>query len=211
MISLVKLLIAFFGAMLDIDHKAGVLASASALSRIIAMKWFQPASGYEIIEKVCAMKEDFQRQTSKTRLAVYELLRSLLAAPEVASNLKQKDGASCSYLLNLLELCRNERDPDCLIVWFDILRNFLQQYDPSDEVVEKVFAAFKAYYPITLPRLSQSGITPEDLKSQLRKCFSSTHRLASHSFPFLVGKLDQGDGVTVNVKVRLPLLLAWNR
>ncbi|KAL7921065.1 Dos2-interacting transcription regulator of RNA-Pol-II domain-containing protein [Trichoderma austrokoningii] len=197
----VKLLIAFFGAMLDIDHKAGVLASASALSRIIAMKWFQPASGYDIIEKVCAMKEDFQRQTPKTRLAVYELLRSLLFAPEVAANLKQKDGASCSYLLNLLELCRNERDPDCLIVWFDILRNFLQQYDPSDEVVEKVFAAFKAYYPITLPRLSQGGITPEDLKSQLRKCFSSTYRLASHSLPFLVGKLDQGDGVTVNVKV----------
>lgn len=187
--------------MLDIDHKAGILASASALSRIIAMKAFQSQSGYEIIRKLCGMKEDFQRQTAKTRLAVYELLRSLMATPEVASNLQQRDGASSGFMTDLLELCRNERDPDCLIVWFDILRIFLQQYDPSQEVLEAVFAAFKAYYPITLPRLSQGGITPEDLKSQLRKCFSSTYRLASLSLPFLIGKLDQGDGVTVNVKV----------
>ncbi|RFU76176.1 hypothetical protein TARUN_6050 [Trichoderma arundinaceum] len=200
-LSQVKLLIAFFGAMLDIDHKAGILASASALSRIIAMKAFQPQSGYDIISKVCGMKEDFQRQAAKTRLAVYELLRSLMVTPDVASNLKQRDGASFGFMTNLLELCRNERDPDCLIVWFDILRIFLQQYDSSQEVIEVVFSAFKAYYPITLPRLSQSGITPEDLKSQLRKCFSSTHRLASLSLPFLIGKLDQGDGVTVNVKV----------
>lgn len=187
--------------MLDIDHKAGILASASALSRIIAMKAFQPQSGYDIIRKVCGMKEDFQRQAPKTRLAVYELLRSLMVTPEVASNLQQRDGASSQFMLDLLELCRNERDPDSLIVWFDILRIFLQQYDPSQEVIEAVFGAFKAYYPITLPRLSQSGITPDDLKSQLRKCFSSTYRLASLSLPFLIGKLDQGDGVTVNVKV----------
>ncbi|KAL7947306.1 Dos2-interacting transcription regulator of RNA-Pol-II domain-containing protein [Trichoderma barbatum] len=200
-LSQVKLLIAFFGAMLDIDHKAGILASASALSRIIAMKAFQSQSGYDIIRKVCGMKEDFQRQTPKTRLAVYELLRSLIATPAVASNIQQRDGPSFGFMTDLLELCRNERDPDCLIVWFDILRTFLQQYEPSQEVLEAVFAAFKAYYPITLPRLSQSGITPDDLKSQLRKCFSSTYRLASLSLPFLIGKLDQGDGVTVNVKV----------
>ncbi|KAL7786768.1 Dos2-interacting transcription regulator of RNA-Pol-II domain-containing protein [Trichoderma ceciliae] len=200
-LSQVKLLIAFFGAMLDIDHKAGILASASALSRIIAMKAFQPQSGYDIIHKVCGMKDDFQRQTAKTRLAVYELLKSLMVTPEVASNLQQRDGAASGFMIDLLELCRNERDPDCLIAWFDILRIFLQQYDPSQEVVEAVFGAFKAYYPITLPRMSQSGITPEELKSQLRKCFSSTYRLASLSLPFLIGKLDQGDGVTVNVKV----------
>ncbi|KAK0759732.1 hypothetical protein N5P37_007920 [Trichoderma harzianum] len=200
-LSQVKLLIAFFGAMLDIDHKAGILASASALSRIIAMKAFQSQSGYDIIGKVCGMKEDFQRQTIKTRLAVYELLRTLISTPEVASNLQQRDGPSSAFMTNLLELCRNERDPDCLIVWFDILRIFLQQYEPTQEVLEAVFAAFKAYYPITLPRLSQSGLTPEDLKSQLRKCFSSTYRLASLALPFLIGKLDQGDGVTVNVKV----------
>ncbi|KAL6871905.1 Dos2-interacting transcription regulator of RNA-Pol-II domain-containing protein [Trichoderma novae-zelandiae] len=199
--SQVKLLIAFFGAMLDIDHKAGILASASALSRIIAMKAFQSQSGYDIISKLCGMKEDFQRQTAKTRLAVYELLRSLMVTPDVASNLQQRDGASSAFMTSLLELCRNERDPDCLIVWFDILRIFLQQYEPSQDVLEAVFGAFKAYYPITLPRLTQSGITPENLKSQLRKCFSSTYRLAPLALPFLIGKLDQGDGVTVNVKV----------
>lgn len=197
----VKLLISFFGAMFDVDHKAGVMPSATALSRIVAMNAFQPTSGDDIIQKVCALKDDFPRQISKTRLAVFELLRSLITAPAVASGLQYKHGASSGFMNDLLQLCRNERDPSCLMVWFDILAFFLQEYWPSKEMTEEVYGAFKAYFPITLPRTSQSGITPEELKLQLRKCFTSNQSLAPLTFPFLLGKLDQGDGVTVNVKV----------
>ncbi|OAA38624.1 Armadillo-type fold protein [Metarhizium rileyi] len=199
--SQVNLLVAFFGAMFDVDHKAGILPSATALSRIIAMKSFHPNSGKDIIQKVCTLKEDFPRQVSKTRLAVYELLRSLVGNPEVAKDLKQRDGDDATFMKVLLHLCQSERDPDCLMVWFDILRLFLSGYSPSKETLEEVYGTFKAYFPITLPRTAQSGVTPEQLKLQLRQCFSSSHRLASLSIPFLIGKLDQGDGVTVNVKV----------
>ncbi|KAK8915683.1 MMS19 nucleotide excision repair [Metarhizium anisopliae] len=199
--SQVNLLVAFFGAMFDVDHKAGILPSATALSRIIAMKSFHPNSGKDIILKVCTLKEDFPRQISKTRLAVYELLRSLVSNPEVAKDLQQRDGKDTAFMKDLLHLCQTERDPDCLMVWFDILRLFLSEYSPSKDILEEIYGTFKAYFPITLPRTAQSGVTPEELKLQLRKCFSSTHRLASLSLPFLIGKLDQGDGVTVNVKV----------
>ncbi|KAI6779714.1 MMS19 nucleotide excision repair protein-like protein [Emericellopsis cladophorae] len=197
----VKLLISFFGAMFDVDHKAGVLASATALSRITEMKSFQPTSADDIIQKICTLKDDFPRQLAKTRLAVFELLRSLITNPAVASDLQYKHGASSGFMNDLLALCRNERDPTCLMVWFDVLAFFLQEYEPSQEMIEEVFNTFKAYFPITLPRTSTSGITPEELKQQLRKCFTSTHKLASFTFPFLLGKLDQGEGVTVNVKV----------
>ncbi|ATY62031.1 HEAT repeat containing [Cordyceps militaris] len=198
--SQVKLLIGFFGAMFDVDHKAGVLPSASALSKIVAMKSFQPSTGYEIIQKVCALKDDFPRQIAKTRLEVYELLRSLISHKDVAANIKRRDDSS-GFIVELIELCRSERDPDCLLVWFDILHTYMLQYSPEKDVLEHVYGSFKAYFPITLPRTAQSKVTPEELKSQLRKCFSAHHALADSTIPFLVGKLDQGDGVTVNVKV----------
>ena len=201
--SQVKLLVGFFGAMFDIDHKAGIMASATALSKIIAMKPFQPSSGNEIILKLCALKDDFSRQTSKTRLAVYELLRSLLTNPDVDKDLRQRHGESASFMKDLLQLCSSERDPDCLMAWFDIQRHFLAEYPASQDMLEEVYNMFKAYFPITLPRIAQSGVTPEELKLQLRKCFSANHRLAQLTFPFLIGKIDQGASVTVNVKVCL--------
>ena len=77
----------------------------------------------------------------------------------------------------------------------------MSDYTVSQDVLEEVYGVFKPYFPISLPRASQVSITPEDLKLQLRKCFSATRLLADKVFTFLLGKLDQGDAVTVNVKV----------
>jgi DNA repair/transcription protein MET18/MMS19 len=196
----VQLLVNFFGAMFDIDHKAGIMASATALSRIVAMRAFQPASARDIIKSVCALKDDFLRQVAKTRLAVFELLRSLITNDAVAAAL-QKEGDSCDFMSDLLQLCQTERDPGCLMVWFETLTFFLREYPATQEVLEKVYGVFKAYFPITLPRSSQSGFTPDELKMKLRECFAANSRLAHLTLPFLLSKLDQGDGVTVNVKV----------
>ncbi|KAF4983290.1 hypothetical protein FZEAL_1275 [Fusarium zealandicum] len=199
--SQVKLLVSFFGAMFEVDHKAGIMASATALSRIVAMKSFQRHSGNDIILKICALRDDFPRQVSKTRYAIYELIRLLMTTPEVASDLQHRHGSSAGFMVDLLQLCRSERDPECLMVWFGILRVFMTEYSPSKEVLDEAYSTFKPYFPISLPRASQVSITPEDLKLQLRKCFSASHLLAEHTFSFLLGKLDQGDAVTVNVKV----------
>lgn len=187
--------------MFDVDHKAGILASASALRKITEMKAFQSSSAVDIFTKLCCLKDDFPRQLSTTRLAVYKLIQSLLTSETVEKDIKTKQGPNYQFLLDLLQLCRSERDPDCLMVWFSILTTFMTKYEPSQETLDEVYGTFKAYYPITLPRTAQSKVTPEDLKSQLRACFSRNSSLAKHAFPFLIGKLDQGDGVTVNVKI----------
>ncbi|KAF9761770.1 hypothetical protein IL306_003673 [Fusarium sp. DS 682] len=199
--SQVKLLVSFFGAMFEVDHKAGIMPSASALSRIVAMKSFQRHMGHDIIQKICSLKDDFPRQVSKTRLEIYELIRLLMTTPGVASDLQNTHGSSAGFMLDLIQLCRSERDPECLMVWFDIMRLFMSEYTVSQDVLEEVYGVFKPYFPISLPRASQVSITPEDLKLQLRKCFSANHLLANKVFPFLLGKLDQGDAVTVNVKL----------
>ncbi|WKT48757.1 MMS19, N-terminal [Fusarium oxysporum f. sp. vasinfectum] len=191
----------FFGAMFEVDHKAGIMPSASALSRIVAMKSFQRHMGHDIIQKVCSLKDDFPRQVSKTRLEIYELIRLLMTTPGVASDLQNTHGSSAGFMLDLIQLCRSERDPECLLMWFDILRLFMSEYTVSQDVLEEVYGVFKPYFPISLPRASQVAITPEELKLQLRKCFSANHLLADKVFPFLLGKLDQGDAVTVNVKL----------
>ncbi|KFA50762.1 hypothetical protein S40293_06085 [Stachybotrys chartarum IBT 40293] len=199
--SQVKLLVAFFGAMFDVDHKAGIQASATALSTIADMRSFQPQSANDIISKVCSLKDDFPRQVAKTRLTVHQLLRQLVSNPDVAADLQRKHGDAAGFIRDLVLLCKSERDPDCLMVWFDVLRIFLSEYSLSDEILEEVYGCFKSYFPITLPRSSQSGVTPDELKLQLRQCFSSNQKLAKHVFPFLIGKLDQGDAITVNVKL----------
>jgi DNA repair/transcription protein MET18/MMS19 len=198
----VLMLIGFFGAMFSYDHKAGITASAKALRQLYSMKGFKPNMGAKILEAVCKIKEDFRLQTAATRLEIYELFLSLVQDPAVSSELQHKYGSSCGFVVDLLQLCQNERDPRNLLVWFKILALLLTDYDPSPEVTEEIFKAFSAYFPISLrSSATPIGITAEDLKEAVRSCFAAHQRVAALAFPFLIQKLDQGDAVTVAVKV----------
>lgn len=197
------MLIGFFGSMFSYDHKAGITASAKALRQLYSMRAFRPDMGAKILEAVCKIKEDFRLQTAATRLEIYELFLTLVQDPAVSSELQHKYGASCGFVVDLLQLCLNERDPRNLLVWFRILALLLTQYDPSPEVTAEIFKAFSAYFPISLrSSATPTGITAGDLKEAVRNCFSAHQRVSSLALPFLVQKLDQGDAVTVAVKVR---------
>jgi DNA repair/transcription protein MET18/MMS19 len=188
--------------MFSYDHKAGITASAKALRRLYAMKGFKPEMGIRIMEDVCKIKEDFRLQTAATRLEVYELFLSLIQDPAVGSELKHKYGPSCGFVVDLLQVCQSERDPRNLMVWFRILALLLTDYEPSPEVAEEIFKGFSAYFPISLrSSAAPIGITAEDLKEAVRSCFAAHQRVANHAFRFLLDKLDQGDAVTVAVKV----------
>lgn len=195
-------LIGFFGAMFSYDHKAGITASAKALRQLYSMKGFKPNMGIKILEDVCKIKEDFRLQTAATRLEVYELFLDLIQDPAVSSELKHKYGSACGFAVDLIQVCQSERDPRNLMIWFKILRLLLVDYDPSPEVTEELFKVFSAYFPISLrSSATPIGITADDLKEAVRSCFSAHHRVATQAFPFLLQKLDQGDAVTVAVKV----------
>ncbi|RYP10292.1 hypothetical protein DL764_000784 [Monosporascus ibericus] len=198
----VQLLISFFCSLFSSDHKAGITASAKALRQLTSMKNFKPPMGNDIIEGVCKLRDDFKLQAPATRLEIYQLVLGLLQDPSVSNDLEYRHGSTCGFMTGLLDLCRNERDPNNLMKWFDTLKTFLQTFSPSPEVTSEVFKSFSAYFPISLrASATPSGITADDLKGAVRACFSAHHRLASQAIPFLLGKLDQGDAVTVSVKV----------
>lgn len=188
--------------MFSYDHKAGITASAKALRQLYSMKNFKPNMGIKILEDVCKIKEDFRLQIAVTRLEIYELFLSLVQDSAVSSELKHKYGSSCGFVVDLLQVCQSERDPRNLMVWFKILALLVKDYDPSAEVTEELFKVFSAYFPISLrSSATPIGITAEDLKEAVRGCFSAHQRVADLAFPFLIQKLDQGDAVTVAVKV----------
>ncbi|ORY62242.1 Dos2-interacting transcription regulator of RNA-Pol-II-domain-containing protein [Pseudomassariella vexata] len=166
------------------------------------MNTFQPSLGDGIIMNVTKLGEDFKRQTLATRLATYELILALLKDAPVAKELHFKYGETCGFMTGLLDLCRNERDPQNLLKWFEIQTVFLQNFSPSKDIAAEVFKVFSAYFPITLrASATPSGVTVDDLKGSLRSCFASHQRIADLAIPFLIEKLDQGDAVTVAVKV----------
>ncbi|KAF3344767.1 hypothetical protein VdG2_06953 [Verticillium dahliae VDG2] len=200
--SKVATLIHFFGNMFDFDVKAGVLPAAKALTHLSNMEGFQATDGDKIISSICTLKDDFKLQVSETRSVIYDLINVLISRPDVSNDLQYRYGSTSGFMTDLLQLCRNERDPKCLITWFGILKTFLADYSAANELAEEVFNVFSAYFPISL-RTSQhpSGITADDLKLALRGCFAAHYRLASLTIPYLVGRLDSGDSVTVNVKL----------
>ncbi|KAI8945663.1 Dos2-interacting transcription regulator of RNA-Pol-II-domain-containing protein [Xylaria longipes] len=203
----VKLLVTFFCSLFASDHKAGITASAKALSQLIVTKHFQPTLGSDILQSVCKLGDDFKLQAPATRLEIYHLFWSLLEIPTVANDLEYRHGNTGKFILDLLNLCRNERDPENLMVWFKILRSFLQAFNPSTDITSEIFKTFSAYFPISLrPSATASTVTTDDLKVALRSCFSAHRRVASLSIPFLVDKLDKVDQ-TVAVKVDILLTL----
>lgn len=194
--------------MLGADPRAGVLPSVTALYRLPAMSAFTAEDGKEILKDVCKLGDDFRKQTPETRLAVYRLISLLILDPRIKNQLQNSYGPSYRLIVELLDMCRNERDPSNLMIWFQIISAFLSQYSPSPEVTEDIFSVFSNYFPISLKApLQHLGVTSDTLKIALRGCFSAHHRVAKLAIPFLIQKLDQGDSVTINVKVRAHDLL----
>ncbi|KAI1739527.1 Dos2-interacting transcription regulator of RNA-Pol-II-domain-containing protein [Xylaria scruposa] len=197
----VKLLVTFFSSLFESDHKAGITASTKALRQLIVTKHFQSTLGGDILQRVCKLGDDFKLQAPATRLEIYHLFWDLLENPAVANDLEYRHGNAGGFILDLLNLCRNERDPENLMMWFAILKSFLQEVNPSTDITSEIFKTFSAYFPISLrPSATPSSVTTDDLKAALRSCFCAHRRIASLSIPFLVDKLDKVDQ-TVAVKV----------
>ncbi|KAK7951447.1 MMS19 nucleotide excision repair [Apiospora aurea] len=204
----VKLLVGFFNSLFSSDHRAGISASSRALKQLASMEGFRPSLGSEVMMSVAKLGDDFKRQAPATRLEIYDLVLGLLNNSLVAEDLAYQHGSSCGFMTALVDVCRSERDPQNLMKWFEILRLFLQNFSPAKEVLSEVFKAFSDYFPITLrASVTPSGITVDDLKGAVRACFASHYRIAELAIPFLLNKLDQGDAVTVTIKVDILLTL----
>lgn len=200
----VEHLLKFFGAMFTIDHKAGILAASTALRCLCSMQYFRPKNAASVFEYLTKLGEDFRLQVPPTRRAVYDLVGLLVRNDAVIKSLGQTNGSGAQFLVDLLQLCRSERDPDNLLRWFAILRRILERYDPPLDVTvaQDVFKAASDYFPISMrSSATPAGTTVDDLKAALRGVFSASSLAALSVFDFLLSKMDQGDALTVSVKV----------
>ncbi|KIH91262.1 DNA repair transcription protein [Sporothrix brasiliensis 5110] len=201
----VEHLIAFFGALFAIDHKAGVLDASTALRCLCTMTQFRPPMANAVLSHLNKLGEDFRLQVPATRRAVYDLIALLVRNDAALKSLSETNGASGQFLIDLLQLCRHERDPDNLLRWFAILRHVLDHYGPpalAPNVVEEVFKVASDYFPISMrSSATAAGTTVDDLKTALRSVFSASSLAAAPVFDFLLQKMDQGDALTVSVKV----------
>ncbi|KAJ9137971.1 MMS19 nucleotide excision repair protein [Pleurostoma richardsiae] len=196
----VEHLVLFFCSTFRHDIRAGVMPATKALGHLTSMRAFRPKLSDEIVSSICRIGEDFPLQTATTRFEIYRLLEVLVENPVTAGELQHRHGENAAFVSDLVRLCRQERDPKCLIKWFGILGTILDQYPMSSEPTQKTFGCFSSYFPISLKNPA-GEVTVLDLKLALRRCFASTYRLAPLAFPFLLQKLDQGDAITVSVKM----------
>jgi DNA repair/transcription protein MET18/MMS19 len=205
----VQFLSAFFGSMFSHDHKAGIEASTQALRSLRVMKKFNAEIGMKMLEDVLHIQDDFSKQPPGTRREIYELLLSIVEDTSIRDKLDLKFGQASSPVIDLVQMCQRERDPQNLLIWFRILRILVGNCSLSDMETDEVFQAFANYFPISINKQAAPvGVTTEDLKVALRDCFASHQRLASLAFPFLLERLDRGDAVVaeveaVSIKVRL--------
>ncbi|CAK7232167.1 hypothetical protein SCUCBS95973_008168 [Sporothrix curviconia] len=198
-------LIAFFGAMFAIDHKAGILAASTALRCLCSMAQFRPPMASSVLAHIAKLGDDFRLQVPTTRRAIYDLVALLVRNDAVLQSLSVANGAEGQFVLNLLHLCRHERDPDNLLRWFAILRRILDRYGPpalAASTAEEIFKVASDYFPISMrSSATPAGTTVEDLKAALRGVFAASSLAATPVFDFLLQKMDQGDALTVSVKV----------
>ncbi|ERT00317.1 hypothetical protein HMPREF1624_03688 [Sporothrix schenckii ATCC 58251] len=201
----VEHLIAFFGALFAIDRKAGVLDASTALRCLCTMTQFRPPMANAVLSHLNKLGEDFRLQVPATRRAVYDLIALLVRNDAALKSLSETNAASGQFLIDLLQLCRHERDPDNLLRWFAILRHVLDHYGPpalAPNVVEEVFKVASDYFPISMrSSATAAGTTVDDLKTALRGVFAASSLASTPVFDFLLQKMDQGDALTVSVKV----------
>ncbi|KAI0798953.1 Dos2-interacting transcription regulator of RNA-Pol-II-domain-containing protein [Xylaria sp. FL0064] len=203
----IKTLVTFFCSLFETDHKAGVTASTKALRQLIIAKHFQPTLCIKIQQSVCKLGDDLKLQAPTTRLEIYHLFCDLLEILASGSDKNHEQGITNEFIPDLLNLCRNERDPENLMQWFAILRKLLQDFSPSTDVTSDIFKTFSAYFPISLrPSSIPTAVTSDDLKVALRSCFPAHDCVAGLSIPFLIDKLDKVDQ-TAAVKVDILLTL----
>ncbi|CAK7202715.1 hypothetical protein SEUCBS139899_005442 [Sporothrix eucalyptigena] len=198
-------LIAFFGAMFAIDHKAGILAASTALRCLCAMTQFRPPMAASVLKHITKLGDDFRLQVPTTRRAIYDLVALLVRNDAVLKSLSETNGPEGQFILDLLSLCRHERDPDNLLRWFAILRRVLDRYGPpslTPSVSEEVFKVASDYFPISMrSSATPAGTTVDGLKAALRGVFAASSLASAAVFDFLLQKMDQGDALTVSVKV----------
>ncbi|ROW00323.1 hypothetical protein VMCG_07234 [Cytospora schulzeri] len=199
----IKMLASFFCSIYQQQDPAGLATATEALLVLLSMVNFPPSSADDIITSIGKMiPENFSKQLAKTRLQIFQVIKTLLLNPKSARVLQKRYEGS-EFLLPILILAKRERDPANLLDWFRMLETLLKRNKISPEVAAAAFESFSPFFPISIRRSTATGpdVTEDELKEALRSCFAANGLLAQHAFPFLLEKLDDGGNLTASAKL----------
>lgn len=200
------MLASFFCSIYQQQDPAGLATATEALLVLLSMGNFPPSSADDIVISIGKMApENFSKQLTKTRLQIFQVIKTLLLNPKSARVL-QKRYEGNDFLSPILILAKRERDPVNLLDWFRMLETLLKRNKISPEVAAAAFESFSPFFPISIRRSTATGpdVTEDELKEALRSCFAANGLLAQHTFPFLLEKLDDGGSLTASAKVSFP-------
>ncbi len=130
-----------------------------------------------------------QTYTQTIRNIYFRLMRSILHSVHYRQDLLQNMDTQ-EFLVGFIQSLDGEKDPRNLLIAFHLTSIICKNFDVSD-LAEDLFEVTACYFPITFrpPPNDPYGISPDDLKRELRLCMVSTSLFAPYAMPLLMEKL----------------------
>ncbi|KAJ6480892.1 ARM repeat-containing protein [Mycena sanguinolenta] len=125
------------------------------------------------------------------RFHVFKIIDGL-----IATHRETLQGMKNEFIGPYINLAEGEKDPRNLLVAFAIARVILIEFDPSEHI-EGLSNIVFCYFPITFrpPANDPYNITPEDLRTALRRCLNANPGFGPIAIPIFLEKLAAGSPV----------------
>lgn len=143
---------------------------------------------YRLLENEDRIFAELSLQTfiQTTRLLAFRCF--LLMVQQHALYLKDQLGEE--FLKGYIHAMDGEKDPRNLMMAFKLVQMLATRF-PLHSVAEELYEVYSCYFPVTFrpPPNDLIQITPDDLKSGLKACFSASALFAPYALPLLMEKL----------------------
>ncbi|WVR08275.1 hypothetical protein IAU60_005322 [Kwoniella sp. DSM 27419] len=170
----------------DFDSLPPALQGLTVLSKLPT---FDDGAAVEVYQGLVE-NVNMKSYAQAIRHSVYVLFDSLLATHRAALK-----GTGTAFINSYTKMVDGEKDPRNLMLLFSIDRVILLEFDVKDHI-EDFFDITFCYFPITFrpPPNDPYGITPDDLKLNLRSCMAASPYFAKMALPLFLEKFATATG-----------------
>ena len=144
----------------------------------------------EILEGIFT-SVNLQSHPQNIRQCTLEMLNSIINSSKMRIKKENED----NFVQGYLKFVEDEKDPRCLLLSFSMFVKICQLFDYNiiSHYSMELFDIVSCYFPIefTRPKNDIHGITSDELRDLLLKCFSCHSCLSVHTLPFLLEKIEK--------------------
>lgn len=188
------------------SYHAGLKEVANSLSILAGWRKFPPGDAAVVAQSVFGLCQGqgniFISQKPDTRLAFYTLISLLF---EKFKQPLERDLGLPLLVTGIADLAELEKNPSCLKVLFLLYAHISKNWALQPAESNKVWELFVRYFPITLggTATDPNKPSPEELKSLLLECFTSSDKYADDAFTLLLSNIDTDQAANKKVRVYL--------